>query len=124
MLILHNVSDSEIDTIGKSKLGSLWLGVYPIDKIPFLTEGCFVVNTQTSTLPGEHWLAVNITKTCVKVFDPFGFYYPNLLVKKLTTLRRPIWFNRIQFQNILSKTCGQHCLVWLISINECNVNKN
>ena len=63
VLILLYVSDSEINTIGKSKLGSLWLGVYPIDKIPFLTEGCFVVNTQTSTLPGEHWLAVNITKT-------------------------------------------------------------
>ena len=107
------ISALEIHKSAKKLLGVNWLGVYPIDKIPFLHEGAVIINTQTSTLPGEHWIAISITPMTVKVFDPFGFYYPHLLVKKIHTLNRPVWYNRVQYQNITSKDCGPHCLNWL-----------
>lgn len=95
-------------------MANKWLGIYALDKIPFLKEeGGFIVNTQTSTLPGEHWLAVNISSTTIHVFDPFGFYYPHLLMSKLFLIHKKILFNRIQRQAVTSETCGQHCLLWL-----------
>ena len=93
-----------------------FLGVYSLDKIPFiLGDGGIIVNTQTSTLPGEHWLSIYNSNEVIKVFDPFGFYYPSILVNKLKTMRKRIEYNRIRYQKTLSITCGEHCLLWLYS---------
>lgn len=89
-----------------------WLGVFPLEKIPFLKEGGFIINTDTMPLPGEHWLAVYI-KDDIKVFDPFGYYYPSLLVDKLSLMRKTIIYNRTQYQDRNTFTCGHYCLLWL-----------
>lgn len=72
-----------------------------------------MVNTDTSNLPGEHWLAVYISNERINVFDSFGFYYPDMLVTQLERINRPIVYNRIQYQDPLSTVCGQFCLLWL-----------
>jgi hypothetical protein len=72
-----------------------------------------VINTQPSTLSGEHWLAVYITISKINVFDPLGFYYPSMLVNRIEKLNRPTFYNRVMYQNPMSETCGQYCLLWL-----------
>jgi len=101
-------------------LGSEFLGVFSLDQIPILRPGGFIVNTQTHELPGEHWIAVYITQSEIYVYDPFGFYYPSLLVKKLTEMNRRIVYNRSRDQDPFSNSCGQHCLLWLEKISGIN----
>jgi hypothetical protein len=112
--IIHLILSSlEINRIGSILLGSKWIGVFPLDKVPLDREGGLVVNTQPSTLRGEHWLAVYITLYKINVFDPFGFYYPSLLVNRIETMNRSTFYNNVMYQDPLSKTCGQYCLLWL-----------
>lgn len=104
-------SSIEIQAIGSKIKG--FRGVYPLDKIPFLINGGYIVNTQTSSLPGEHWIAFHVNPLRVAVFDPLGRFYPSILVRKLHTLNRSIVYNKIMYQNPFSNTCGQYCLAWL-----------
>lgn len=111
------ISSLEINRIGKVILGKKFLGVYPLDKIPYMHEGGLVVNTQTSTLAGEHWIAIYNSKNQIKVFDPFGFYYPSILVNRVSAMGnamgKPVEYNKTRYQDPLSTNCGQHCLLWL-----------
>ena len=97
-------------------------GVFPLNKLPqaLRAPSNFIVNTDTYSSPGEHWLAVSYQKGgIVYVFDPFGFYYPPLLKMYANKLRRvvPVIFNRIQYQGLVEQTCGLYCIAWLIAIN-------
>ena len=94
----------------------MFLGVYPLNKIPYISirnKCAFIVNSQTSNLGGEHWIAVFNKPDVIKVFDPLGFYYPNLLVSKLQLLSKRIEYNKVQCQHPLTFTCGSYCLLWL-----------
>ena len=112
--LIYLISSIQIDKIGKEWLKSEWLGVFPLDKIPYIpVSRALVVNTQTSNLEGEHWLAVYHKPEHILVFDPFGFYYPSLLVSQISSLSKPIIYNRTQYQKLLSTNCGPLCLLWL-----------
>ena len=89
--------------------------MFPLNKIPVLKSGGLIVNTDPHTLPGEHWIAIYINKYEINVFDPLGFYYPDLLVKTLMKGRqnRNIIYNQTQYQDWDTNTCGQYCLIWL-----------
>ena len=68
-----------------------FIGVFPLDKIPkhVCAICCFIVNTNTSHLKGEHWLAVSYEKhNEIHVFDSFGYYYPLILVEKLHYIKK------------------------------------
>ena len=110
-------SSFQIDEIVSKLLGSVWLGVYPLDKLPYLPENkAIIVNTHTSNLKGEHWIAVYHKHDKVYVFDSFGFYYPSMLVTHLSRIPKPIVYNRIRYQHWLTKTCGEHCILWLLKM--------
>jgi hypothetical protein len=110
------ISSLEIDKIGQHLLGSSWLGVFPLDHIPMIEPGGFIVNTQTSNLPGEHWIAVYIKPFEINVFDPLGCYYPSLLVNTLERMSCTIKYNKYHCQDPLTQSCGQYCLLWLTSM--------
>jgi hypothetical protein len=93
-----------------------FLGVFPLDKLPAkISYGDkFIVNTDTSNLPGEHWLAVSYRKPgIVYAFDPLGVYYPTKLINFLCHHAVCVRVNHIMYQHPLSNTCGQHCLLFL-----------
>lgn len=99
-------------------------GVFSLDRLPrswsHRPPYRFIVNTHTSNLPGEHWIAVSFESNGkIYAFDPMGFYYPSKLVQYLSQFKkhRPIIFNRFPFQKPSSKKCGQFCLSWLRRIN-------
>lgn len=95
-------------------LGSKFIGVFPLDKLPsWIPNGGLIVNSQTSNLEGEHWIAVYIHPNVIKVFDPMGLFYPPLLVSKLEKLKRRIEYNRIMYQSPFTETCGHYCILWL-----------
>jgi hypothetical protein len=111
---MYDSSSDQIDLLGSTLLTTNWRGVFPLDKLPnVIGNGGYIVNTQTATLAGEHWLAVDVRNHQTYLFDPLGFYYPPLLVSQLTKRTRHIVCNTIMYQHPLTTTCGQHCLLWL-----------
>ena len=95
-----------------------FIGVYPLNKLPYIKDvGSFIVNTHTHNLPGQHWIAVHVGYDCIDLYDPLGYYYPQILVNYVNSFTRSVHYNRIMFQLPDLATCGHHCLLWLISIN-------
>lgn len=96
-----------------------WGGIYPSDKIPHaICKKCnygIIINTETSSEEGEHWVAIFLPKKGkIEYFDSFGRspsnidYFTNFLA-----------FNRVKFngeklQGDTKKTCGQHCIFFLM----------
>ena len=49
------------------------VGDFPADQLPTKEfPGAYIVNTDTSTQPGQHWVAFFTTKEGTECFDSFG----------------------------------------------------
>lgn len=73
----------------------------------------YIINTQPTTHPGEHWIAVYLApdKT-VYYFDPYGIKpHPNI---KLNTFKKIIvWPRRLQG---FEQTCGLYCMFFVLHV--------
>ena len=90
----------------------LFLGVYPIDRLPTIREGIYVVNTAPHTHPGLHWIALFVVNDVIEYFDSYGG-------DPLPRLRRwgknKGWVsNPIPLQSPLTSVCGQYSLYYLL----------
>lgn len=110
---------NELEYYGKRHVPH-FIGVYALDKLPLHIKPIsrLIVNTDTHNLPGKHWIALSYEKHgIVYAFDPLGVYYPNLLIQYLHRLpHRRIIYNRTMYQRPWRKTCGQHCLQFLMDL--------
>lgn len=104
-----------------------FIGVFPLNRLPLSLSTLpkpfsFIVNTDTSNLPGQHWLAIHFAENgIVQVFDPLATVYPATLTHYLARQKaRRIIFNRVMYQHPSMKTCGHHCLRWLYKHNPTN----
>ncbi len=90
-----------------------YLGAFPLDKLPPVPENknrdyAYIINSATSTSPGEHWFLVFIKKkgTGVVWFDSLGnlpSFYGHKLVKWLGP---GFEFNKGSIQAANSSYCG------------------
>lgn len=100
-----------------------FIGVFALNRLPpslthYAKPLSFIVNTDTANLSGEHWIAVHFSNLdVIQAFDPLGVFYPVLLSNYLAKRGRRVIFNRVTYQDPTRRTCGQHCLRWLSSIN-------
>ena len=60
-----------------------FVGVFAIDKVPYVSRGKMVVNTQTSNLPGEHWCAIVVRSHDIIYFDPLNLPRGIAMIKLL-----------------------------------------
>lgn len=95
-----------------------FIGVFARDKAPvtFNKIPClYIVNTDTSTEKGSHWLAIFVDHgRHVEFFDPYGMHpivYDMFdYVKKISIC----WtYNNVKIQSHSSQYCGQICLFFL-----------
>ena len=101
-------------------LGNYFLGVYSRDYLPILfnstaaTAG-FIVNTDTSNLPGTHWIAcVLLPDGRGEVFDSFGQIPPSSLQVWMNIHCPRGWFyNTTCIQGPITTLCGGYCLFYL-----------
>lgn len=87
--------------------------VYACDTLPAMEpETGYVMNTDPSHLPGEHWIAMYLGRDGVlQYMDSMGMQPPGSLKKyKIRTL-----FNRVQ--GILP-FCGYYCLLFILSVKK------
>jgi hypothetical protein len=93
-------------------------GVYASDELPRTTptEALYVVNTDPSDRPGEHWMVVYFDeKRRADYFDSFGLA-PSIEDVKAFLDRNSVVckYNRKRVQNPFSDACGHHCIFFAV----------
>ncbi|TNC95735.1 MAG: ADP-dependent glucokinase [Rhodocyclaceae bacterium] len=92
-----------------------FLGVFAADRIPkriTTFPACFVINTDPSYKPGEHWVACYCaTPKTVEFFDSYGF--PPQSYEYIQLPITPTVFNKVSFQSVRSAACGHYCIYYL-----------
>ena len=107
-----------ISTIDKRKQ---FLGCFPLDQLPdFQTQfpkSC-IINTQTSTKLGEHWIALILTKKHCFYFDSFGLPIINQsILQYLNTHYKIVRYSDVCIQHVESGKCGEFCIVFVTHVN-------
>ena len=106
-----------ISTIDERKQ---FLGCFPLDQLPdFPTQfpKSFIINTQTSTKPGGHWIALIITKKRCFYFDSFGLPIINQnILKYLNPHYTNVRYSDVCIQHVESGKCGKFCIVFVTQV--------
>ena len=107
-----------ISTIDKRKQ---FLGCFPLDQLPdFPTQfpkSC-IINTQTSTKVGEHWIALILTKKHCFYFDSFGLpIIDQRIIEYLNPHYTIVRYSDVCIQHIESDKCGEFCIVFVTQVN-------
>ena len=93
-----------------------FLGCAPSDKIPItdLYPYAVVVNTDDSSRPGEHWVALYVpSEDTVEYFDSYGDE-PNENLSHYIGLFPDVKRSEESLQSLFSKVCGQYCIYFVI----------
>ena len=100
-------SNTDLDEYGTVLLSD-YIGAYPSDRIPFLSNGqCVIVNLDATGQPGSHWVAI-YHQDKNYVYDSFGRDTASIL-----PLRNYEDADDDAEQHILETNCGARCLAWL-----------
>lgn len=84
-----------------------------LPKHPHLRE-CGIINLDSSSGPGTHWVAYYKNRDKKEYFDSFGNLQPPVEVIKY--LGKNLMYNYKQEQNYDSSNCGHLCLQFLYNI--------
>lgn len=101
---------------GQKLLNSTFKGVFSIDTLPKVNWNkniMFIVNTDSSNLPGMHWIAVIIRDRIGYIFDPLGHIIPLKLSNWMTYICYKWSANTRQLQTFVSQLCGYFCIYFL-----------
>jgi len=101
------------ELLAKLKRIPRFKGVYPCDKLPKMTNGYLIMNTQPSSMPGEHWVAMSIEKNG-EYFDSYGLYPLNKEAEDFMNEHTTSWtYNRLPLQGYNNITCGEYCVMYI-----------
>ena len=94
--------------------------------------GVYVINTDPSYLPGEHWVCLLHHPHSLYYFDPYGLPpHPNIL-RSLSKCSKPLYYHRRRLQGS-GPTCGYFCIYFALTLVDrrfnldvftCNHDKN
>ena len=102
---------SQIDRLFESDAvcRSMFQGVFSVDTLPPKPR-LLVCNTDPSTKPGSHWIAINVDKNGRgEYFDSFG-RGPQPIIEAYMNRHCRFWtFNNSQLQSVISGLCGFYC---------------
>lgn len=91
-----------------------FIGCFARDKIPSIVEypAFIIVNTDKSSAPGTHWVAMRFTSKECEYFDSFGL--PPLHQEMINAIgsRKMLWNGRC-LQHPSSRTCGEFCIAFV-----------
>lgn len=101
-------------------------GVFSVDTLPytFSLPATFIVNTQASNLPGEHWICVYIDKVQRGEYaDSFAMPPPLKVCQWLNEVCVSWIWNKLCVQHLLSTTCGAHVIFFAVKRPYCDSMK-
>ena len=96
-------------------------GVYALDSLPSVgvRNSTYICNLDNSHEEGSHWIALYVPSTKdapVEYFDSYGLAAPKYLEHGLLSESnvRYYLYNKRPIQQLLSATCGQFCLYFIM----------
>ena len=97
------------------KTRAVYGGVLPVDRLPIhrlrRTPRLYIINTDDSSGPGEHWVLVYFKNSRGIYFDSYGFDVQDFRIKDfLNTNSISYIYNSKHLQGVFSQTCGYFCL--------------
>jgi hypothetical protein len=106
------MNTKEIDELLKATCKQDFQGVFSTDTLPSHPK-LFVCNTDPSTKPGEHWIAIYVSKDGRgEYFDSFGRQPEKHFIDYLNEHCRNWIYNKRQLQSIISSFCGYYCCLY------------
>ena len=111
---------SDLDKLGRRMFGSKFVGVFPSDIIPKLSNGCYcILNVDKSNEPGSHWVALVKRGHRLIFYDSFGRSGKKLIPSLLKSHNgRLVDTDSDAEQKILESNCGARCIAWLMLYDE------
>ncbi len=109
-----------INILFKDKFSrKLFCGVLPIDELEnfkFRKPCSLIVNTDESSKPGEHWIALFITRNgSLEYFDSYGIKpFKKEIYQFIKKHQMKLIYNKKIIQNSLSINCGKFCLLFVL----------
>ncbi len=98
-------------------LNKYFNGVYSIDTLdssPLCYPLFIISNTAPKHDSGKHWVAIYIKNQYYgEFFDSYGNKPNKMFLQFMKSRCRKVKHNVKQVQNILAKTCGNHCIYYL-----------
>ena len=98
-----------------------FLGCFPIDELPSFPKrmpASLIVNTDISTGPGVHWLALALEEDKCYYFDSFGL---PILEEPLLNYLKPhyhkVTYSDVCIQHKESNNCGGFCILFIKNVN-------
>lgn len=98
-----------------------FLDVFPSDHLPRKIKkypACFVVNVDSSSEPGSHWVAFYLpTSKKLEFFDSYGnaTTYFDGPISKFASRFPQVTYNPLVLQSNVTAVCGQYCIYYLYS---------
>jgi hypothetical protein len=94
-----------------------FVGTFSRDKLPDVNKypAAVVINTDVSSRPGEHWVAVYFnSERQAEYFDSYGFPPLHIDIKRFIEKNSIGWcYNTVLLQAIDSITCGKYCVLFI-----------
>ena len=112
-------SSIEIENYLKNQKGFLGCFAYnDLPPIPKILPASMIINTHRKNQPGEHWLALVLTKTKCFYFDSFGApILEETIVLYLQQRYKKVTVNNECIQHFTSASCGLFCIAFIKNVN-------
>ena len=111
-------SSIEIESYLKDQKG--FLGCFASNDLPSFPKqlpASLIVNTHKKNQPGEHWLALVLTKQKCFYFDSFGVpIMEETIVSYLQQKYEKVTINNECIQHLYSESCGLYCIAFVKNV--------
>lgn len=115
-------SSSEIEAYFAKN--TAFMGCYSIDNLPLRVKQfptSLIINTDPTTEPGDHWVAVYMTKTKCFYFDSFGLgIIDKSIIDFLKQFYKKVTINDECIQHYNSDKCGLYCIAFINKVKSKN----
>ena len=109
-----------------------FLGTFGYDELPIRKDDNFslIVNTEVSTEPGDHWVALVQKDNLIYFLDSYGRNFKNPTFPRgfRETIKKYIGNSRFKFnplllQQFISNTCGDYCVYFIQELDKKGLTK-
>lgn len=111
------------DLTKKLKTVDSFVGVFMRDELLQRyrkVKECGIINLNTTSEPGSHWVAYIVNRNKAIYFDAFGNLRPPLELIKYLGTDTQVLYNLTQYQPFNTIICGHLCLTFIFLMNANN----
>ena len=74
--------------------------------------GCLIINLDTASVGGTHWVCTITNNSSFFYLDSFGFEPPEVVKRAGVSMKKKSFFNQNSIQDLKSERCGFYCILF------------